>query len=230
MSELTVERTEEILVLTFNRPERANAINEAVNHAVVSQLEAVTSDQAVRAVVLTAAGTKCFCAGADLKEYAELDRPIASTKRRALLVRTLEAFIDFPKPLVAAVQAQALGAGLMLAALADEVIAVHGVRLGMPEIRHGMPSPIGIAILAARAGWRHAERLVQLGDPLGAVDAHRLGLVDEITSSDRLRARAMERARTLGALPGDAFAANKIFASQRLRMELAAARRFIDAT
>jgi len=155
---------------------------------------------------------------------------MASARRRALLVRTLEALIDFPKPLVAAVQAQALGAGLMFVALADEVVAVDGARFGMPEIQHGMPSPIGLAILAPRIGVRAAERLVQLGAPLDAAQAHRLGLVDEIAAAERLKDRAIERARALGSLDGRAFSINKAFAAGRLRNDLHAARRFIDAT
>ena len=230
MNGLAIERIESTLVLTLDRPERANAVNEAIHDGLVAQLESAAREEGVRAAILAAAGEKCFCAGADLKEFSGLDPATASARRRALLVRTLEALIDFPKPLVAAVQAQALGAGLMFVALADEVVAVDGARFGMPEIQHGMPSPIGMAILAARTGARAAERLVQLGAPLDAAQAHQLGLVDEIAAAGRLKDRAIERARALGALDGRAFSINKAFAAGRLRNDLHAARRFIDAT
>jgi len=229
VSGLGVRHEYGVLVLTLDRPERANAIDEALNDALVAQLERAAREEGVRAAVLAAAGTKCFCAGADLKEFAGLDPKVAAAKRRALLVRTLDAFIDFPKPLVAAVQAQALGAGLMLAALADEVVAADSALFGMPEIRHGMPSPIGMAILAVRTGARAAERLVQLGEPVDAAQASRLGLVDEVTTPERLPARALERARALGALAPRAFAVNKAFTARRLRSELEAARRLVDA-
>jgi enoyl-CoA hydratase/carnithine racemase len=229
MSGLGVRHEGGVLVLTLDRPERANAIDEALNDALVEQLERAAREEGVRAVLLAAAGTKCFCAGADLKEFAGLDPAVAAAQRRGPLVRMLEAFVDFPKPLVAAVQAQALGAGLMLAALADEVVAADSALFGMPEIRHGMPSPIGMAILAVRTGARAAERLVQLGEPVDAAQASRLGLVDEVTTSERLPARALERARALGGLAPRAFAVNKAFTARRLRSELEAARRLVDA-
>jgi enoyl-CoA hydratase/carnithine racemase len=118
----------------------------------------------------------------------------------------------------------------MFVALADEVVAAEGARFGMPEIQHGMPSPIGMAILAARTGARA---------PSGSCSSARrwtqrrrtgLGLVDEIAAAERLKDRAIERARALGSLDGRAFSINKAFAAGRLRNDLHAARRFIDAT
>ena len=152
--------------------------------------------------------------------------PRRRAKRRTRARAPLEAFIDFRKPLVAAVQAQALGAGLMLAALADEVIAAEGAKLGMPEMKHGMPSPIGIAILAPRMGRRAAERLVQLGEPLGAAEAARAGLVDQVVAFEEVLKKAKEKAKTLGALSPRAFGINKAFtAPRRLRSEPFGSRR-----
>lgn len=229
MKELLAEREGEILVLTLNRPEKANALNETMYSGLMKNLAETARDDSVRAVVLAATGEKCFSAGADLKEFAGLDASSASAKRRTQLVRTLEAFIDFRKPLVAAVQAQALGAGLMLAALADEVIVAEGAKVGMPEMKHGMPSPIGIAILAPRMGQRAAERLVQLGEPLDAAEAARTGLVDQVVAFDEVLKKAKEKAIALGALSPRAFGTNKAFTAARLRNELEAARRYVDA-
>lgn len=152
-----------------------------------------------------------------------MERGAASRKRRALLVRTLNAFLDFPKPLVAAVQAQALGAGAMLALLADEVIAADTAQLGMPEIKHGMPSPIGMVLVAARGGRAVAQRLVQGGESIDAREACALRLVDEVVALGRLRERAVDRARTLAALSGVAFRTNKEFFNRELRTALQAA-------
>lgn len=229
MSELLSERREAVLILTLNRPEKGNALNEALQDALVAQLAAAARDDAVRAVVLASAGSRTFSAGADLKQFAELAPAEASSKRRALLMRTLEALVDFPKPLVAAVQAKALGAGAMLVLLADEVIAAEGAELGMPEIRHGMPSPIGFAIIAARGGRAAARRLVQGGQSMSAAQAEPFGLVDRIVAPDDLQEESMQAARRLGESPGRAFGLNKQFMNAQLRAELEAARRFIDA-
>lgn len=223
MSALLSERDGELLVLTLNRPGKANAINEELNDALVAQLERAGGDESARAVVLCSSGTRCFSAGADLKEFSGMERGAASRKRRALLVRTLNAFLDFPKPLVAAVQAQALGAGAMLALLADEAIAADTAQLGMPEIKHGMPSPIGMVLVAARGGRAVAQRLVQGGESIDAREACALRLVDEVIAPERLRDRAIERARALAALSGFAFRANKHFFNGELRAALQAA-------
>jgi enoyl-CoA hydratase/carnithine racemase len=230
MTELLAQREGEILVLTLNRPDKGNALNEAMQNALVEQLGLAGGEEGIRAVLIGASGSRTFSAGADLKQFAELDAPVASRKRRELLVRTLEALIDFRKPLVAAVQAKALGAGAMIALLADEVVAAETAELAMPEIRHGMPSPIGLVIIAARGGPSVARRLVQGGEPVPAPQAKLLGLVDEVVPAAELRDKAIERARSLAASSGRAFGINKAFMNGRLRAELEAARRFIDAT
>ena len=220
MSVLLAQRDGEVLVLTLNRPDQANAMNEAVHDEFVAQLARAREDDGIGAVVLAAAGERTFSAGADLKEFAELERTCAASKRRALLMRTLVAAIEFPKPLVAAVHAKALGAGCMLALLADEVIMSDSAQFGMPEIRHGIPTPIGIVILAARGGMAVARQMVQRGEPADAKRALECGIADEITLAGRTQDRALERARALAQLPGAAFRPNKHFLNKTLRSAL----------
>ena len=220
---LLEERAGEVLVLTLNRPEKANAMNEDMHDALVSRLEGAGKDDGIRAVLLAASGERVFSAGADLKEFAELERGVAARKRRALLVRTLLAALDFPKPLLAAVQANALGAGCMLALLADEVIIADSAALGMPEIRHGIPTPIGIVIVAARGGMSVARQMVQSGESIDARHAHAMGLADGLVNYSSLKVNSMERARALAALSGPSFQANKKFMNVGLRAAFQAA-------
>ena len=220
---LLAERDGEVLVLTMNRPEKANAMNEDMHDAMVSRLESAAKDGGIRAILLSSSGQRVFSAGADLKEFAELERNAAARKRRALLMRTLLAALDFPKPLLAAVQAKALGAGCMLALLADEVIMADSAELGMPEIRHGIPTPIGIVILAARGGMSVARQMVQSGESIDARHAHAMGLADGLVSYSSLSVNSMERARALAALCGPSFQANKKFMNAGLRAALQAA-------
>jgi enoyl-CoA hydratase/carnithine racemase len=223
MSVLLSDREGEILVLTLNRPAVANALDSTLQEAVVGALAAAAADDAVRAVILTASGERVFSAGADLKEYAAVERPLASRMMRSLLHRTLLAAIDFPKPLVAAVQATALGAGCMLAAVADEVIASEAAQFGLPEIRIGMPTPIGFSVLAPRVGHVAAQRLVQTGDRVDAARALAIGLADEVVAPAQLKARAVERARALGTNSGPAWRGNKAWINAGLRAALDAA-------
>ena len=129
---LLVARDGDVLVLTLNRPGKANAMSEAMQDELVHQLEQANQDAGVRAVLIDAAGERVFSAGADLKEFAELDPEVAARRRRELLVRTLVCAIEFRKALVVAVQAKALGAGCMLALLADEVVMADTAEFGMP--------------------------------------------------------------------------------------------------
>ncbi len=213
MSEVLAERDGDVLVLTLNRPEKANAMNEAMQRLFVEHL--VNSKE--KAVLLTAAGAKIFSAGADLKEFSELERGVAAKRRRALLQRTLEAILDFPKPLVAAVQGKALGAGAMLGLLADELVMAETAELGLPEIKHGIPTPVGYAIVAARAGMAVARRMVQDGETIG------VGLADFVSDAGQLKDKALERARILSALPADAYRINKQFINAPLKAALAVA-------
>jgi enoyl-CoA hydratase/carnithine racemase len=224
-SGLGVERHDDVLVLVVDRPKAANALNAPVNDALVAALADAGSEATVRAVVLAAAGERVYSAGADLKEYAELDPAAAARRRRAVLVRTLDAVSAFKKPLVAAVQGKALGAGCMLAMLADEVLATESAQFGLPEIVHDMPSPIGGVIVAARGGPVVARRMLQTGESVDARQALRLALVDEIVDAGELRARAIARGRALGAMPRFAFAANKRFLNAPLRTALESAAR-----
>ncbi len=217
---LLAAREGEVLVLTLNRPEKANAMNEAMQDELVRQLEIANEDAGVHAVLIEAAGERVFSAGADLKEFAELDPVEAARRRRELLARTLITAIDFGKPLVVAVQGKALGAGCMLALLADEVIMVDTAEFGMPEIKHGMPTPIGAAILAARGGMSLTRQMVQSGAPIDASRALAAGLADEVVNSSSLKAKSMERAKALAAVSGFAFQANKKFMNAGLRVAL----------
>lgn len=212
-----------VLVLTINRPEIANAMNQALHDELVRKLESAKNEAGVRAVVLAAAGDRVFSAGADLKEFAELERGEGARKRRTLLLRTLNAALDFPKPLLAAVQGKALGAGCMLALLADEVIMADTAELGMPEIKHGIPTPIGIVILAARGGMSIARRMVQNGEPVDARQACATGLADVLVDLSALKVKSMERATEFAALSGSSFEANKRFMNSGLRAALQAA-------
>ena len=211
MSALLAELEGEVLVLTLNRPEKANAMNQAMQNSLVEKLSGS------RPIVIAASGPRIFSAGADLQEFSDLDRGIAAKKRRELLQRTLAAVLDFPRPLVAAVQGKALGAGCMLALLADELVMAEGAELGLPEIRHGIPTPVGYAIVAARAGMPLARRMVQDGASVGT------GLADFVCEKPALRQKALERATALASGPDAAYQANKKYINASLKAALQAA-------
>ena len=221
-----------VLTLTLNRPAAANALDSALQDALVVALAGAAADSGVRAMVLAAAGGRVFSAGADLKEWSELPPAAAATRRRAALLRTLRAVLDFPKPLVVALSGKAIGAGAMLAVLADRVVAAGSASLSMPEIRLGTPSPIGIAVLTPRGGRDAAFRLVQAGATLDAQDARALGLVDIVTDRGAVAMLSRQQAHDLAQFCGPAFSANKAWMAKdmaaRLDAAAAEAQRFQD--
>lgn len=225
MSEAPVllqERKSDVLWLTLNRPAQANAMDTRMHESLVNALAAAGGDETVRALVLTAAGERVFSAGADLKEMAGLSAEQAALHEpgSVRLLRTLCAVLDFPKPLICAVQGKAIGAGCMLALVADELIAAESGSFSCPEIALGMPSPMGAAVIAARGPIGLVRRMVQEGTSVSAQEALNLGLVDALAPSAELADNALERARTLAQRTGPAFSGNKQWINRSLRAQL----------
>jgi enoyl-CoA hydratase/carnithine racemase len=209
-----------VLLLTFDRPEAANALSRALQESLVAALAEAAADDAVRAVMLAGAGGRVFSAGADLREDLGLPAEEARALRRALLLRSLLAVLDCPKPVVARIRGKAVGGGAMLALLADEVVMAEGAAFAMPEIALGMPSPIGLSIIGARGGRAAAHRLVQANRPMDAAQALDAELADAVHEDAALDAAALARAAALGALPGEAFARNKAWLNAPLRQSI----------
>ena len=215
--------------LTLNRPQAANALSRALQDALVAALQEAAADQAVRAVLITGAGGRVFSAGADLRE--ELGLPLMEAKklRRALLLRSILAVLDCPKPVVAMVRGKCVGGGAMLALMADEVILERGASVSMPEIALGMPSPLGITIIQARGGRQAAHRLMQANRPMEATAALACGIADDVQEDAALDAAAAARAVALGALDPAAYATNKAWLNGPLRARIIAAAQAAEA-
>ncbi len=213
----------EVLCLTLDRPRAANAPDSNLQCALVQALAGASAATAVGAVLLAAAGDRVFSAGADLKEFSELDAGAARSLRRELPRASLLALTGFDKPLVAVVRGKAIGAGCMLAFLADEVHAAVEASFSLPEIRLGSATPVGAAIVAARGGRRAALKMSLSGEPLDAPAACALGLVDALHPADQLIEAGMARARALAQWGGDACAQNKRWINASLCADIARA-------
>jgi enoyl-CoA hydratase/carnithine racemase len=212
-----------LLWLTLSRPKSANALDQSTHTALVQALERAARNPSVGAVVIAAAGERVFSAGADLKEFTELGQQRGSLKRRGLLLETLDALLDFPKPLLACVQAPAVGAGAMLALACDEIVIAESAWLSFPEVTFDLPSPMGITMLTRRAGQPTIHRIVQTGVRLGARDALAADLVDEVVAADILRATCAARALERATYTGHAYGVNKRWMNRGVRAELARA-------
>ncbi|RDH75992.1 enoyl-CoA hydratase/isomerase family protein [Mycolicibacterium moriokaense] len=192
-----------VATLHLDAPERRNALSIAMRDAISDALEAWTTDERVRAVVLTASGTT-FCAGFDLKEFAkpELARTIRDSSRRYHL-----AVWGFPKPVIVAVDGAAVGGGFDLVLLCDIRIATPNAVFAHPEIKFGAP-PL-FTPLQWIVGAGIARELCLTGRKVDAAEAHRIGLVNTIVDADRLTDEAMATARVILEAPQPALEATK---------------------
>jgi len=181
MSELIVSRQQQVLLLTLNRPAARNALNNALLTQLVNELEAAATDSSISVCVITG-NARFFAAGADLNEMAEKDLAATLNDTRPQLWARLQAF---NKPLIAAVNGYALGAGCELALLCDVVVAGESARFGLPEITLGiMPGAGGTQRLIRSVGKSLASKMVLSGESITAQQALQAGLVSDVFPSD----------------------------------------------
>jgi len=177
MSDLIVTRQGRVLHLTLNRPAARNALNNALLSELAITLEAAADDREISVCVISG-NERFFAAGADLNEMAEKDLAATLNDIRPQLWGRINAF---SKPLIAAVNGYALGAGCELALLCDVVIAGENARFGLPEITLGiMPGAGGTQRLIRSVGKSLASKMVLTGESITARQALAAGLVSDV--------------------------------------------------
>ncbi len=197
-SEVLASRDGALLVLTLNRPHRLNAVNAALYRGLIGELDRARVDPAIRCIVMTGAG-RAFCAGADLK--AHRDHPPTSEERRAYIGLGQRANLSvqsIPKPVVAAVNGHAIGAGLELALSADLAIVAEEAKLRFPELALGTFVGGGtMYTLAERVGVPKARELIYLGDFFSGAEAARLGVLNRAAPAASVLTEALRLGRRL---------------------------------
>jgi 2-(1,2-epoxy-1,2-dihydrophenyl)acetyl-CoA isomerase len=207
MAEVETTRDGAVLTIALNRPDKLNAFDAATHKAFAGALKEA-ADEEVRAVVLTGAG-RGFCVGQDLAELREGDRDVAALlrerwNRHALGLRGLE------KPVLAAVNGAAAGAGLSLACACDLRIAADSAAFVPAFVNVGLVPDTGGSWLVPRLlGYARAFEWMCSGRKIGADEALSWGLVSEVVPAEGVLARTQERAAAFAALPTKAIAMTK---------------------
>jgi enoyl-CoA hydratase/carnithine racemase len=179
-----------VATVTLDRPDALNAISTELAVALAEAFEPLATDPGVRAVVLTGAGERAFCVGADLRQRAGFDDHDWFVQREAFR-RGFGAVRRCPLPTVAAVAGFALGGGAELALACDLVVAGDDAVFGLPEVRLGLvPAGGGTQLLVRRVGRSAARDLVLTGRRVGAEEARRLGLADRVVPRAEVLAAA----------------------------------------
>jgi enoyl-CoA hydratase len=187
-----------VLQITLNRPGSANAMNTQMGLDLLDVFTELGADPDLcRAVVLTGAGDKAFCAGGDLKQRHGM-KDAAWQAQHHVFERQVRALIDCPMPVIAAVNGVAYGGGCEMALACDFIYAARHVRFALPEVTLGiMPGAGGTQTLARAVGERRAKELLLSGNPWSAEDAAAWGMVNRLCDATSLLPEALTIARTI---------------------------------
>jgi enoyl-CoA hydratase/carnithine racemase len=214
--------------LTLDRPERANALSQAMLDEIGRALDAAEQDATIRAVIVTGAGS-AFSSGFDLKEQMEY-RPSGVAEWRPLLRKDYETvmrFWRFPKPTIAAVRGACLAGACELALACDLTIAADDAFFGEPELKFG--AGIVVMLLPWIVGPKLAKEIILMGaDRIPAARARQMGMVNRVVSADELESAALAMARHIAAIDPDLVretkrAINRTFEAQGMAEALEAA-------
>ncbi len=191
------ERQGHVALLTLNRPRVMNALNFPMLRALKERLDALWFDREVRVVMITGAGEKAFCAGADLKERATLSE--VQVKEFIRTIRdTFTMLEEMPKPTMAVMNGVAFGGGLEMALACDLRYAAESARMGLTETSLAIiPGAGGTQRLPRVVGKARAKELIFTARRITAREAAEMGLVNEVVPDDRLLERAFEVAQEI---------------------------------
>ena len=197
MSEILIEQIDQTLHLTLNRPEKKNAITQAMYMTLANNLNAAAGDFAIRTVVISGNG-KAFTAGNDIMDFMNEEITMSSP-----VFHFLKAIHEFPKPLIAAVQGNAVGIGTTMLLHCDLVYAAADALFAMPFVTLGLVPEAGSSLLFPRlVGHAKASAIFMTGRSFGSAEALEMGLINSIEESPT--AKALEVAAVIADQPPSA--------------------------
>lgn len=208
-----------VFTLSFDRPERKNALTAAMYAALADGLASAAADPAIRVAVI-AGSDQTFTAGNDLGDFLH-DPPSGED---APVTRFLKGISAFPKPLIAAVCGPAVGVGTTMLLHCDLVYAGENARFSLPFVNLGLcPEAASSLLLARVAGHARAAEKLLFGEPFGAAEAREMGLVNQVLPSERVLAHAARRATELATRPLASLIATKTLMRRATAEPVAAA-------
>ena len=190
--EILYENRGRVAVVTINRPESRNAINHGVREGLAAAWERFGQDKEARVAILTGAGDKAFCAGADLKEMAQTK--LGSLPRN--FMPTLNVNIHITKPVIAAVNGVAYAGGWALVQMCDLVVASESARFAITEAKVGRGMPWAVP-LTHMIPQKVLLEILLTGDPISARRAYEIGFVNHVVPAEQLMPKALALAATI---------------------------------
>jgi 2-(1,2-epoxy-1,2-dihydrophenyl)acetyl-CoA isomerase len=213
-----------VAVVTLNRPDAMNAINNDLKIELLDAMRQVAHDSAVKAVVLTGAG-RAFCAGGDVKEMGGSRAPVEMRDRmRRYLHEALLLIYKMEKPVIAAVNGFAVGAGCNLALACDIILASEQAKFSEIFVKVGLvPDAGGFFLLPRLIGMPKAKELVFRGNTIDAREAERIGMINAVHPAEDLMGQALAMANELADGPARAIGIAKTMLHQSAEMNFPAA-------
>lgn len=197
---ILVDREDGVGILTVNRPNVLNALNDATVAEIDAAFDEFGADEAVRAIIVTGAGEKAFVAGADINELRALKGAGDAIRKVTEGHRLLRKIENLNKPVIIAINGYALGGGTEIAMAGDIRIAADTARMGLPEVNLGIfPGYGGTQRLPRLVGSSMAKWLIFSGEHVTAEEALRIGLVDKVVPAAELMTFAKDFAKKLAA-------------------------------
>jgi enoyl-CoA hydratase len=191
-----VEHRGPVTIVTFNRPEASNALDPATMIGLGDALDTASADDDVKAVILTGAGDRVFCAGLDLRAFAdggvEISDEVTAGFRRLFRSR-------YPKPLIAAANGTVVAGGFEVLLRCDLVVAAEHIEFGLPEVQRGLVAGAGVTILPRRIPMPVVLELGLVGSRISAQRALELGLVNRVVPRGEAVTEALVLAEAIAA-------------------------------
>ncbi len=221
MTDLRVEKKDAVAVVTLNRPEKYNAFTFDLMNEVIEVFRMLASDAATRLIVLSGAGEKAFCTGADLADLMRFDTAVKARKYAQKVDEMMDTVMSCPKPTVAAVNGFALGGGMGLAAACDLRVMSRSAKAGFPAVRIGAVLPVGCSFrVMALIGLAKSKELMLTARLIDAEEALRIGLVTAVVPPEKLWEKTFELAEEILEGGDEALYATKLILNQKLAAEI----------
>jgi 2-(1,2-epoxy-1,2-dihydrophenyl)acetyl-CoA isomerase len=202
-----------VRVVTLNRPGKRNAIDIPLRLELAEAIEAADREASVRAIVLTGAGA-AFCSGGDITSMQRM-APEPALERVRLAQRVIRSIWSTAKPVIAAVEGSAFGAGTALAVACDRVVVARDAQFATTFTSVGLAGDMGVYVsLPARVGTARARQMLMLPSPIDAAEALRIGLVDAVVEPGASLRAALDDAARLAAGPAQALGAIKFLLAE----------------
>jgi enoyl-CoA hydratase/carnithine racemase len=196
-AELVREQRGPILLVRLNRPEARNALTPALLHALGAAMDDAENDPTIRAIVLTGTGDRAFCAGMDLRSFAEGGQTGGNADAMKGFYRLIQGEVTVP--VIGAANATAVAGGFELLLGCDLIVASSEAKFGLPEVKRGLFAAGRGTFLGTRIPLSIALEIALTGDPIDAARAYQLGLVNSVVAPDQVLATAMGFAERIAA-------------------------------